>query len=233
VCHRGASALAPENSLRAFQLALDYGADMSELDVHLSRDGELVVTHDAELHLADGSRVDVADLAAAELAELELSDGGRVPRLRDVFELVETGGMGIYVELKGDGTAQALAALLEAGVGDGVPLIAGSAVPHLVAELRAAAPDLPRSILFRPGPGVDEMAAACHDLGARYAHPCFRPITAALVDGLHAAGLQVMSPHSNDPAELAEFGRCAVDVVASDDPRLLPAARSRRPGGDG
>ena len=138
MCHRGASALAPENSLRAFQLARDYGADMSELDVHLSRDGELVVTHDAELHLADGSRVDVADLAAAELAELDLRDGGRVPRLREVFELAKPGRMGLYVELKGDGTAEVLAALLEAGAGDGVPLIAGSAVPRLVAGLSRA-----------------------------------------------------------------------------------------------
>src|SRR5207249_4122923 len=46
VCHRGASALAAENSLDAFRIAMEYGIDFSELDVFVSRDGDLVVTHD-------------------------------------------------------------------------------------------------------------------------------------------------------------------------------------------
>src|SRR5438067_3490000 len=150
VCHRGASALAAENSLRAFRLAMEHGVDLAELDVHLSADGELVVTHDAEVRARSGHMVDVGALSAAELAALDLGEPGGVPRLADVFGLVR-GRMGVYVELKGARTGEALGALVRAGAADGVRLIAGSALPELVAEVRRAAPDVPRSILFTAG----------------------------------------------------------------------------------
>src|SRR5216683_833497 len=90
VCHRGASALAPENTLEAFRIAMQYGVDFCELDVHVGRGGDLIVTHDA-----------VAD-PDAERA---------LPRLAEVFELVR-GQMGIYVELKGESTGRAFGELL-------------------------------------------------------------------------------------------------------------------------
>jgi len=224
VCHRGASALAPENSLPAFQLAMEYGVDMVELDVHLSGDGQLVVTHDAEVRTRSGRVVDVGTLPAEELGRLDVSDAGGVPRLVDVFELVR-GRMGVYVELKGARTGAALGALLRTGAAAGVELISGSAVLDLVAELREAAPEVPRSILFTPGWRLDEMIAACRELGASYAHPCFRPIEPAMVDAFHAARLRVMTPHTNDAAEARRFAAMGVDVIASDDPRILAALK--------
>jgi glycerophosphoryl diester phosphodiesterase len=201
VCHRGASALAPENTLDAFRIALEHGVDYSELDVYVGRTGDLVVTHDAVAE-ADAERV--------------------LPRLRDVFDLVR-GRMGIYVELKGEGTGQALGELIRQGAADDVPLISGSAVLDLVTELGAAAPDVPRSILFttewrgRPAAMID----ACRELGVSYAHPCFRPIEASLVDAFHQAGLGVMTPHTNDAAEARSFAALGVDVIASDDPQIV------------
>lgn len=199
VCHRGASALAAENSLVAFQIAMEHGIDFSELDVHVARDGELVVTHDA-----------VGD------AVLESA----LPRLAEVFDLVR-GRMGIYVELKGDRTGQALGDLIRRGAAHDVRLISGSFVLDLVAELREAAPDIPRSILFQPGWDVQPMIAACLELGATYAHPCFRPIGPSMIDAFHAAGLLVMTPHTNDAVEARYFAEIGVDVIASDDPRIL------------
>jgi glycerophosphoryl diester phosphodiesterase len=73
------------------------------------------------------------------------------------------------------------------------------------------------------------MLAACRGLGARYVHPCFRPAAgfAPLVDVAHAAGLRVMTPHTNDPAEAQHFADLGVDVIASDDPTILCSLRSR------
>jgi glycerophosphoryl diester phosphodiesterase len=212
VCHRGASALAPENSLEAFRIAMQYGIDFSELDVHVSANDELVVTHDPPTHPA-------------------------LPRLRDVFDLVR-GQMGLYVELKGAHTGVALGQLLGHGSAEGVKLISGSFILTLVAELRQAAPDISRSILFsrewqgRPAAMID----ACQRLDVTYAHPCFRPIEQPLIDEFHRAGLLVMTPHTNDPAEARYFAEIGVDVVASDDPRILNSlARrsSRRTGAAG
>ncbi len=218
MCHRGASALAHENTLPAFRLAMEHSVAMSELDVFMSADSQVMATHDPELKVA-GRRIVVAELAADELAALDLGEGYGVPRLADVLDLVR-GRMGIYVELKGPGTGTGVGRLLAAGTATGVDVIVGSFQLDLVAEVRAAAPDLPRSILFGRDTGLDRLVAEGRELGVTYAHPCFRPFL-HLVDGLHAAGLRVMSPHSNDASELREFVNAGVDVVASDDPRLL------------
>jgi glycerophosphoryl diester phosphodiesterase len=183
---------------------MEHGVDYSELDVYVAQNSELVVTHDAVLDPA-------------------LEDA--LPRLSEVFELVQ-GKMGIYVELKGARTAPALGDLIRRGAAQDVRLIAGSFVLDLVAELCVAAPNVPRSILFAPGWGVQPMIAACHQFGVTYAHPCFRPIEASLVNALHQAGLLVMTPHTNDAAEARYFASIGVDVIASDDPRILTPLRA-------
>jgi glycerophosphoryl diester phosphodiesterase len=219
VGHRGASALAPENTIRAFQVAIEYGLNFAELDVHLSRDGEVMVIHDADLARVAGRPVAVGDLSASDLGDLDVGEGLGVPRLVDVFE-VARGRLGLYVEMKGDGTGAALGELVRSGAAEGVELIGGSFRPQLVADLRAVAPLVPRSVLFGRCL-VESMIDTCATVGAGYAHPCFRPVDAAMVAALHGAGLRVMTPHTNDRAEALEFARIGVDVIASDDPRVL------------
>jgi glycerophosphoryl diester phosphodiesterase len=205
--------LAPENTLRAFEVAIEHGLDMAELDVHLSRDGELMVIHDADLERIANTSSKVSDLTAEELAHYD------VPTLRQVFALAKE-RLGIYVELKGPKTGEALGELVREGAAEGVTLICGSFVPELVAELRAVAPEVPRSVLFARAT-VEEMLRVCRELETTYAHPCFRPVTQEMVDAVHQAGFQVMTPHTNDPDEAREFARIGVDVIATDDPRVL------------
>src|SRR5690349_23790224 len=77
--HRGGSALAPENTMAAFANGLAHGADGIELDVHLSRDGAVVVHHDVTVDRTTTGRGAVAALSQAELARLD------VPTLADVL----------------------------------------------------------------------------------------------------------------------------------------------------
>jgi glycerophosphoryl diester phosphodiesterase len=220
VGHRGASALAPENTLRAISVAIEYRLDFVEVDVHVSRDGELVVHHDPDVVDEHGSRLPVGELTAAELARVPKGDGEVVPTLAEVFALA-AGHIGVYVEFKGSGTADALGALLRRST-DVPELIGGSFRPELVAELRRAAPDVPRSILFRRV-AVMTMIETCRTHAAAYAHPCARPIGRGTIAQLHAAGLLVMTPHTNDPAEAERFHTAGSDLIASDDPRVLVA----------
>jgi glycerophosphoryl diester phosphodiesterase len=226
VGHRGASALAPENTLRAIELAIAHGLDLVEIDVYLSRDDELVVVHDADLRRLAGRAEEVAALTAAELGQVELGDGQTVPRLVEALESARD-RIGVYVELKGERTGTALGALARAGALHGIEVIGGSFERELVEELRAMAPAVPRSVLFRRT-SVESMVTACRGVGAVYAHPCFRPLD-ELVGPLHAAGFTVMSPHTNDPAEARHFRELGVDVIASDDPRVLAAALASSP----
>ena len=64
-----------------------------------------------------------------------------------------------------------------------------------MAQLRAVAPSVPRSVLFART-STAEMMFTCRSLETIYAHPCFRPVDGAMVDALHAAGLLVMTPHT-------------------------------------
>jgi glycerophosphoryl diester phosphodiesterase len=217
VGHRGASALAPENTLRAFEVAIEHGLDLAELDVHLSRDGQLVVIHDNVLPRPDGRPV--GELTAEELERVDVGDGQGVPRLVEVFELAR-GRLGLYVELKGPGTGEALGRLVQTGAAEGVEVTGGSFRPEEVGALRGVAPDLPRSVLFGRT-GMEEMLRACAELETTYVHPCFRPVDQEMIDRFHAAGLQVMTPHTNEPDEARAFARLGVDVIASDDPRIL------------
>jgi glycerophosphoryl diester phosphodiesterase len=221
VGHRGASALAQENTLRAIELAIDFGLDLVEVDVYLSRDGELVVIHDEDLRRVARRPESVADLTAAELARVDLGQGEGVPSLADVLDLAR-GWIGVYVELKGARTGAALGRLAGSGAADGVELISGSFDPTLVRELRGSAPDVPRSVLFSRTTTL-RMIEVCASVGARYAHPCFRPLDGNIVDALHEAGLLVMAPHTNDPAEARAFADLGIDVLATDDPRVLVA----------
>ena len=220
VGHRGANALAPENTLLAIRLAAEHGLDLVEVDVYLSRDAELMVIHDEDLERAAGRRERVDSLTANELARVDLGAGQGVPRLLEVLDLARERGIGVYVELKGERTGAALGALVHAGGARAVELISGSFEVPLVSELRASAPDVPRSVLFRRT-STQAMRDICASVAARYAHPCFRPLDRALVDGLHAAGLLVMAPHTNDPAEARTFAADGIDVLATDDPAVL------------
>jgi glycerophosphoryl diester phosphodiesterase len=224
VSHRGASALAPENTLLAVQLAATHGVDFAEVDVRLSRDGDLVVHHDADIRASDGERVPVTALSTAELSRLPLGSGQVVPQLEEVLDAA-SGRIGVYIELKAPGTAHVLGALLSRMAS--VPeLIVGSFSPALVAEASHAAAGVARSVLFRRA-SVATMIETCRSVGATYAHPCRRPVTPTAVRRLHAAGLRVMTPHTNDASEAECFRRAGADFLASDDPRVLVAIRER------
>ncbi len=108
LAHRGASGHAPENTLEAFRLAIQMGADGFELDVHMSRDGELVVIHDETLERTTNGTGFVRDHTLAELQSLDAScgmeafRGAKIPTLAQVFQLVQDTHHIVNVEIKTD-----------------------------------------------------------------------------------------------------------------------------------
>lgn len=97
--HRGASAALPENSLAAFALAVEQGADGIELDVQLSKDGRVVIVHDSTLKRLSGNPTKVGDLTAAELKQEDMGEGQTVALLEELFERL--GDSTLYnIELK-------------------------------------------------------------------------------------------------------------------------------------
>ena len=109
IAHRGASAVAPENTLAAFREAVRVGADLIELDIRLSRDGEVVVFHDRDLSRTSDGTGPVEDKTLAELKRLDAGShfsedftGERIPTLEEVIQDLLPGRIGLCIELKID-----------------------------------------------------------------------------------------------------------------------------------
>lgn len=102
--HRGASAYAPENTLEAFQLAVDQGAHGVELDVHLCRSGEIVVAHDETVDRVSDGTGRILDMTLQELKALHFNKthpefpDARIPTLEEVFQLLAPTGLEINIE---------------------------------------------------------------------------------------------------------------------------------------
>jgi glycerophosphoryl diester phosphodiesterase len=113
--HRGTRRGAPENTLRAIEIAIAQGAEGIELDVRLCGSGEVIVLHDPDLQRVAGVPLLAAASNYRALAACDLGDGARVPLLDDALSLVLRAGLFLNVELKADvpDAAALVAAVLE------------------------------------------------------------------------------------------------------------------------
>lgn len=112
VAHRGASGDEPENTMRAFQRAIDLGVDMIELDVHLCKSGELVVIHDFTVDRTTKGTGQVSHLTLDEIKKLDAGNGEKIPTLQEVIDLTK-GSCGLNIEIKNKDTAKLVVKLVE------------------------------------------------------------------------------------------------------------------------
>ncbi len=228
IAHRGASAHEPENTIRAFLRAAELGADMVELDVHLSADGVPMVIHDERLERSTDGHGLVNERTRAELQRLDAGKGERIPTFAEVLEAVR-GKLGLYVELKGAGTAGPVAEALRcAQLREEVVL--GSFNPQLVREARAVGPEWPAALLIRAE--VDDPVGPALAVGARLTHLCWerkaaephRLVTPELLRRCREAGLDVVIWHEERPEELRELVKLPVWGICSNNPERVVAA---------
>jgi len=111
--HRGAAGLALENSLSSIKLALSMEVDAVEFDVRLTKDSELVLSHDATLARVSNTDFRIKDLTTGELAAVKLSNGENVPTLREVLELFKETNIRAIIELKSANASGQLLRLIE------------------------------------------------------------------------------------------------------------------------
>jgi glycerophosphoryl diester phosphodiesterase len=240
VAHRGASAEEAENTLEAFQLALDVGAGAVEFDVRITADGHPVVLHDPTLdRTTDGAGVVRSrTLAQVREARIATADGGttRVPTLAEVLGLL-SGRAAVDIEIKnipGEpdfDPARELAveavhrALDDVGFVGGV--IVSSFNPLSIAASRSARPDIATGLLTE----YSVEATAALRFAAEQGHAWVLPFV-GMVDGagssfpgaVHEAGLLLGTWITDDPEQAVALVRSGVDAVATNDPRHVVAA---------
>ncbi len=231
IAHRGNSSVAPENTLVAFETAWRAGADLVELDIQLTRDGQVVVLHDDTVDATTDGTGAVADLDLEQVRALDAGigfapafAGQRVPTLAEVLSW-QSGrpGVGLLLELKGSWTPEQVepvtTAIAAAGLSDRV--IGQSFWSETVAALRQVAPQLRRGLLIGEAPR--DLVQRCTDLGVMTCNP-YGPLLVAdpgLVARLHAAGLQVMVWTLDEQAHWAAAWSAGVDAVITNRPDRL------------
>jgi glycerophosphoryl diester phosphodiesterase len=217
--HRGASAVAPENSIAAFEAAIAAGADGIEFDVRLSRDGVPVIIHDDTLQRTHGLRRRVADLTAAELKSVA------VPSLRDLFELMSQNNLILCLEIKeSSATLRSLSCRLvqEFGFEDRVIIECFDlAVIKEITGLKTAA-------LFEPRIYTEQrLIERALDVGASVLALHHRLAKPPLVEKAKSAGLRVVVWTVDDPEWLVRAQSMGIEAVITNDPAMMIEAADR------
>ncbi|MDX2166405.1 MAG: glycerophosphodiester phosphodiesterase [Deltaproteobacteria bacterium] len=250
--HRGACGVAPENTLPSFALAVALGADYLELDVHATRDGEIVVLHDAELDRTTSGSGPVSEHAWAAVAALDAGwqftpdgrhfpyrgQGVRVPRLAEVLTAFPAQCLNIEIKQGAPAiVAPVLAVLRAAGALDRTLLAAEH--DAIMTDIRAAVGDRVATgmsvgdvwhFMERVATDAwDDYVAPGRALQVPAAFEGIEIVTPAFVAAAHRAGMEVHVWAVNDAAEIARLFDLGVDGVMSDLPGLVAsAARARR-----
>ena len=218
--HRGASADAPENTLAAFQLALDEGADGIELDVMLSKDKQIVVIHDETIDRTTNGSGRVRDMTLEELLTFNAGDGQKIPTLAAVFEQLG-GKFLINVELKNyhslfDSLPLKVASLVrDYELSESV--IISSFNPFNIPRFRKRLPEVTLGLLTQP-------RQARYDIWRLFRydalHPHFSDVDEVLVAAMHACHCQINTWTPDDPDEIQRLASLGVDSVITNVPKL-------------
>jgi glycerophosphoryl diester phosphodiesterase len=243
IAHRGASGTAPENTMAAFRKAILLGADMIELDVHLSRDGEVMVIHNDSVDEKTDGRGQVADLSTAALKKLDAGSwfspefaGEEIPTLAEVLEHCR-GQILLNVEIKAgylggfsmdDLVDRTLGVVREARLIDHV-LFSSFYEPSLQ-RIRQIQPEAGVALLLdQPIPDWAETESFPY----RILNCRRNRVTKASIDKARRRGCRVNIWTVNDEEELAWFIRAQVDGIFTDYPeRLIRLLTGRDDPGD-
>ena len=234
IAHRGYRARYPENTLVAFQAALDAGVQMIELDVTLSRDRKLVVIHDATLERTTNGEGAVKEHTLAQLKQLDAGGwfhprfaGEHLPELSEVLDLAD-GQVLINIEIKPHAyephhppdavERQTVELVCRRNIAERVLI---SSFDLNLLKYIATLEHAPALGLISRNPADRHTLENCEQLNAVSWHPNHQILTPDQVKTMHAHAIRVFPYNADTSAEIARVLEMDVDGVISSDP-LLP-----------
>jgi glycerophosphoryl diester phosphodiesterase len=230
IAHRGASGHAPENTLASFQKAIEMGAHMIELDVHLSLDKELVVIHDRSLRRTTGHR---GSVGSVPLKKLKTLDAGswfnaryrreKIPTLQEVFELIDD-RVRLNIEIKKGlraypGLERRLLDCLDRHPQNEPPLLS-CFDESVLQRLRKLDGDIPIGYLFDKG-RPDQIIPRALKLGAASVHGPARSVSEEIIAKAHAEGLKAYVYTVNEQEQMRYWVGLGVDGIFTNYPDRL------------
>jgi len=223
IAHRGASGARPENTLPAYELAVEQGADMIEIDLHRTRDGAVVILHDETLHGLGGTG-EVASASLADVRALDAGGGERVPTLDEVLDRfgdripfnleLKWSRVGNYEGLE----AQTLGAVRERGLLERT--LFSCFRDSVLERLRAAEPRARLALLVSPR-DPERVVERAQALGAEAVNPWYGLASPDLIRATHEAGLAVYPFTVDGPPEMRRLLDAGVDGLFTNYPDRL------------
>ena len=236
--HRGASGYAPENTLEAFALAAQMKADGVELDVHLSKDGEVVVIHDNKIDRTSNGQGLVKDYTLEELRSFDFGfafyskserRGIKIPTLDEVYELLAPTGMTVNVEIKTSNPDVCEAChkiALKYGMENKV--IYSSFDHFQLAKMKEVAPDSFIAPLY--GFNMLKPWDYCKNISAEASHPAYTQIQriSDYVEKCHAEGIRVHPWTANDREIISFLMDEGCDAIITNYPDVAISIRDKK-----
>jgi glycerophosphoryl diester phosphodiesterase len=244
IAHRGYRAKYPENTLIAFEAAIDAGADMIELDVLLTKDRKVVVIHDESLDRTTNGQGMVSDHTLLEIKALDAGTwfdarfmGERLPTLEEVLEMVDR-RVPINIEIKrsayephhpADAIERQIVELVTRR--NAVENVLISSFEWRLLEHLPAAKQAPAVAILSGGASENNPLEACRKLGAFSWHPKSGSLRKEHVREMHETGILVFPWNVYTPDDIGRMLEMDVDGVIVDDPLLIKSVSSLVPCG--
>ncbi|MFI2373773.1 glycerophosphodiester phosphodiesterase [Streptomyces sp. NPDC018964] len=217
--HRGVMGVEPENTLRSFVAAQEAGLDVIELDLHLSKDGALVVMHDTEVDRTTDGTGAIADKTLAELRALDAGRGERIPVFEEVLDAVR---VPLQAEIKDVHAARALAGVLN-GRDLAGRVEVSSFHDEAIAETARLVPGVRTALIAsRYDTGIVERAVAA---GASTVCLNIRRLTLETVERARKAGLRIIGWVVNTQDHLRLVRALGLDGATTDYPEIKRTGR--------
>jgi len=215
--HRGVAGLEPENTLRSIEKAIDLGVDQVEIDVRMTRDGQLVVIHDETVDRTTDGRGYVKDLTFSELRRLDAGKGERIPTLEEILRFTQ-GKVILQIELKAREATDPTVHLIE-GLKAQNDVIITSFVHELLERVHELNPNLRTGALFYDVQG--DICQRALDVHSEAIHVYYRNIDRKMVEEAHRKRLKVEAWNPDDMEDMKRIIDLGVDAVSTNRPDIL------------
>lgn len=222
--HKGANKSEPENTIKSFRKAIELQADYIELDVQVSKDGEIVVIHDYEISDLTDHSGNVKEMTLDELKQLDMGEGEKIPTLQEVIKLAQ-GKIGLQIEIKVNEIGKKIIEMLrDANLIEST--IISSFIHNELVKIKKLEPEIKLGAL------LSERISEPRDLinitkrvikkNLFAVHPYFAGVNRELIEFAHKNNLKVNVWTINEKPDMERLIKLGIDGIITDD---IPLAK--------
>ncbi len=228
--HRGASAIAPANTLKAFEKAIQLKADYVEFDIHISKDGKIVIFHDFDTFNTTGVKGLIKDLSLDQIKNLDAGEGEKIPTLRELISIARK-KMGLQIEIKSTNTLDKMIQILKEEDLLKTSIVSSFMLDELL-KLKLLEPSIKTGLLLPlelKRPNIIKRKIVRLAKNNFYSiHPHYTVTTKEIVDFTHSNGLKIIVWTVNDREIMEKLIEICVDGIITDDISLANEVLGRK-----